>query len=223
MNSEKLGLNGFEKGLIIFIPILTAGIFYYLPSLVELIETIPFLSDNQLINFITGIENGWLNWGLAALGLILGVFLSIFIFTEILKMEVNRDYVVVDIFDKKSEIKKTDIKCVFKEGKKLVIIGNDGFELLRQDTDYSTAKLESAFQKFHYPWVSEDPYINEFFKWTVNHEELGETANTILYERRQAKRDDDEKKVKNLKNDLMELGIVVKDCNNAQFVRRVTH
>ena len=223
MNSEKLGLNAFEKGLIAIIPILTAGIFYYLPSLVHWIEMIPFLSDNQLINFITGIESNWLNWGLAGLGFIIGVFLSIFIFTEILKMEVNRDYVVVDIFDKKSEIKKTDIQSVFKEGKKLVIIGKDGLELLRQDTDYSTAKLENTFQKFQYPWVSEDPYINEFFKWTAGHDELSETANEILYERRQAKRDDDEKKVKHLRQDLMELGVVVKDSNNAQFVRLAAH
>lgn len=223
MNNEKLGLNGFEKALIVIIPILTAVISYYLPSIFRWMEVIPFLSDNQLINFITGIESRWMNRGLAIVGFILGVFLSFFIFTEILKMEVNRDYVVVDIFDKKSEIKKTDIQSVFKEGKKLVIIGNDGYELLRQDTDYSTAKLKSAFQKYHYPWVSEDPYINEFFKWTVSNEELSETANMILYERRQAKRDDDEKKVKNLNQDLMELGVVVKDSNNAQFVRVVAH
>jgi len=114
MNSEKLGLNGFEKTLIVIIPILMAVIFYYLPSVVHWIEMIPFLSDNQLINFITGIESSWLNRGLGAVGFISGVFLSIFIYTEILKMEVNRDYVVVDIFDKKSEIQKSDIQCVFK-------------------------------------------------------------------------------------------------------------
>src|SRR5699024_6697677 len=101
MNSEKLGLNGFEKGLIVLIPILTAVIFYYLPFIFGWIEMIPFLSDNQLINFITSIENSWLNRGLAIVGFIIGLFLSIFIFTEILKMEVNRDYVTVDIFDKK--------------------------------------------------------------------------------------------------------------------------
>src|SRR5699024_234178 len=117
--------------------ILTAVIFYYLPSIIQWIEMIPFLSDNQLINFITGIESSWLNRVLAIFGFIIGVFMSIFIFTEILKMEINRDYVVVDIFDKKSEIRKTDIQSVFKEGKKLVIIGKDGFELLRHDTDYS--------------------------------------------------------------------------------------
>lgn len=223
MNSEKLGLDAVQKGLIAIIPILTAGIFYYLPSLVELIERIPFLSDNQLINFITGIESSWLNWGLAALGLILGIFLSIFIFSEILKMEVNRDYVVVDIFDKKSEIKKSDIQSVFKEGKKLVIIGNDGYELVRQETDYSAAKLENAFRKFHYPWVNEDPYTDEFFEWAVGHEDLSDTANTMLYERRQAVRDDDGKQAKNLKNDLMALGIVVKDTNNSQLVRVINH
>lgn len=223
MNSEKLGLNAFEKGLIIIIPILIAAIFYYLPYVTHWIEMIPFLSDNQLINFITSIESNWLNRGLAVVGFMIGVFLSVFIFTEILKMEVNRDYVIVDIFDKKSEIKKTDIQSIFKEGKKLVIIGKDGFELLRQDTDYSTAKLENVFQKFHYPWVSEDPYINEFFQWTAGHDELSETANMMLYERRQAKRDDDEKKLKDLRHDLMEVGVVVKDRGESQLVRLVNH
>lgn len=223
MNSEKLGLDAVQKGLVAMIPIITAVIFYYLPSLAELIEMIPFLSDNQLINFITGIGGAWFNWGLAAVGLILGFFLSMYIYSEILKMEVNRDYVVVDVFDKKSEIKKSDIQSVYKEGKKLVIIDTDGYELVRQETDHPAAKLENAFRKFHYPWVGVDTYKGEFFEWTAGHEKLSDTANMMLYERRQAKRDDEGKKVKDLKDDLMELGIVVKDSDDSQLVRLVNH
>lgn len=219
MNSEKLGTNTVEKMLIAVIPIILSAIFYFLPSLLLLARMIPFLSDSQAIDFITGLEGNWLQWVLAIIGLVIGGFLSIYIYTEILKMEINRDFVVIDIFDKKTEILKSDIESVFKEGKKLVIIDKEGFELLREDTDYSAERLKNTFKKFHYPWVSQDPHAEAFFEWSVNHRDVGQRANDILYDRLQAKRDDEDKKVKELRQDLMEMGVVVKDEGNRQYIR----
>lgn len=42
---------------------------------------------------------------------------------------------------------------------------------------------------------------------------FGEKVNAILYERRKAIRERDKKKAKNLKIDLNELGIIIKDRN----------
>lgn len=219
MNSEKLGINIVEKVLIVMIPFILSAIFYFLPSLLLLIKKIPFLSDNQLITFITDIENNWIHWLLAGVGLVIGIFLSLYIFSEILKMEVHRDYIVIDIFDKKSKIQKSEIESVFKEDKKLIIIDKNGLELLREHTDYSADRLQNSFQRFHYPWKNHDPHAEDFFEWSVDHEDLSSRANDMLYERRKAKRDDEEKNVKNLRLDLMEIGIVVKDEGGREYIR----
>lgn len=219
MNSEKLGLNAFEKVFVAVIPVILAVIFYFLPSLLPLVGKIPFLADNQLIHFITRLEGDWIHWLLSGIGLIAGILIALYIFTEILKMEVHRDYMIIDIFDRKTEIQKRDIESVFKEGKRLVIVNKDGLELLRESTDHSTERLKNAFQKFHYPWVSHDPHAEVFFEWSVDQKELSRRANDILYDRRQALRDEEEKKSKNLRQDLMEIGIVVKDEGSRQYIR----
>ena len=222
MNNEKLGLNVFEKALIIILPVILAVIFYFLPSLTPFIEIIPFIPSHLLVDFITAPGAGWINWMLAVIGLISGAFLSIYTFNDILKIELNRENVTVDIFDEKSEIQKSNIESIFKEGKSLVFIDKEGYEIVRENTDHSAVKLKDTFQKFNYPWVNEDPHHHEFFKWTVDHEDISERANTILYERRQAKRDNENERVKDLRHDLMELHIVVKDIQNSQFIRLVS-
>lgn len=130
-----------------------------------------------------------------------------------------RDYILIDIFDKKTKILKSDIESIFKEKKKLVIIDINGLEFLRENTDYSPGRLKDVFQKYHYPWVKNDPHSGEFFEWSTDHTDLNERANDILYNRRQAMRADEEKTVKNLRQDLMEIGIVVKDKGDRQYVR----
>src|SRR5699024_9727059 len=185
---------------IMAIPIAGAIIFYFLPSLLLLIKKIPFLSDNQLINFIAGLESGWVHWLLAGIGLVAGALFSAYIYTEILKIDVDGNHIV-------------------KEGKMLVITDNAGLELLRETTDYPPGRLKDTFQKYHYPWTDHDPRSAQFFEWVTDHENLSERANDILYNRRQAKRDDEEKRVRNLRQDLMEIGIVVKDKNGRQYVR----
>ncbi|AKG72861.1 YqeB family protein [Salinicoccus halodurans] len=219
MSNEKLGLNTIEKTLVVAIPIILSIVSYFLPSLLLLIQEIPFLSDNQLVNFITGLESAWIRWVLAGIGFIAGILLSLYIYTEILKIEVYRDYILIDIFDKKTKILKSDIESIFKEKKKLVIIDINGLEFLRENTDYSPGRLKDVFQKYHYPWVKNDPHSGEFFEWSTDHTDLNERANDILYNRRQAMRADEEKTVKNLRQDLMEIGIVVKDKGDRQYVR----
>ncbi|WP_442950325.1 CysS/YqeB C-terminal domain-containing protein [Paenibacillus sp. E194] len=48
-------------------------------------------------------------------------------------------------------------------------------------------------------------------------------ANAILYERRNAIREGDKKKATNLKMDLRELGIVVKNQGEDQYVRKIKY
>ncbi|MEC1157952.1 CysS/YqeB C-terminal domain-containing protein [Cytobacillus horneckiae] len=51
---------------------------------------------------------------------------------------------------------------------------------------------------------------------------LGETIQSILYSRRLSLREKDEKKADQLKTDLNELGVIVKDRGEEQLIRRIT-
>lgn len=218
-NSEKLGLNVVEKALVAILPIILAILGYFLPSLLFLIRKIPFLSDNQLLNSVSGLNAQWILWTLSIAGLLLGIILSMFIYSDILKLEVNKNYITVEKDDRKFDIEKKDISSIFKDRKNLIILNNDSLELLNESTDYTVEQLRETFTRFHYPWAEEDPYIDDYFEWKIDHSELNQQANRILYDRRQALRDDDEKKSKDLKNDLSELGVIVKDHDKKQFVR----
>src|SRR5699024_9560355 len=107
------------------------------------------------------------------------------------------------------------------ENRTVVITGNKDQELLREKTDIQRNKIREIFLYHGYPWREKDPYENDFIRWTLDDTTLGKKVNAILYERRNAVREDDKKKAKHLKNDLSELGIVVKDQNKDQYVRKV--
>lgn len=107
------------------------------------------------------------------------------------------------------------------EDNNVVITGNKGQELLSEKTDIKKEKIREIFLYHHYIWCEQAPYVDEFKLWALEDHLLGENTNSILYERRNAIREGDKKKAKNLKMDLNELGVVVKDQGKDQYVRKI--
>lgn len=118
-------------------------------------------------------------------------------------------------------IRKSEVKEIFMEDNNVVITGNKGQELLSEKTDIKKEKIREIFLYHHYLWCEQDPYVDEFKLWALEDHLLGENTNSILYERRNAIREGDKKKAKNLKMDLNELGVVVKDQGKDQYVRKI--
>jgi len=220
-NTSKIGMGFLEKLIAILFPVVLGTIGWFLPKLLELVKRIPIFSDSNVIKLLNSFNPFWVSIILMFVGGVIGILLSLTIYSEALKMNVNNQEVMINKDDKEKRIRKSEIKEIFVEDNTIVIIGNKGQELLSEKTDIKRNKIKEIFLYHHYPWSEQDPYVDEFALWTLEDNTFGEKANAILYERRNAIREGEKKKVKNLKKDLSELGIVVKDRNEDQYVRKV--
>lgn len=218
-NTSTVGMSVAEKVIAVLLPIVLGIVGWYLPKLLDFIKEIPFLSDSLVLRLLELIDPFWLSILLLIAGFIIGVILAFVIYREALKMSINDQEILIDKDDHKQIIKKSEIKEIYMDDQEVVITGHHGEELLRERTEVARENIRNIFLDYHYPWCDQDPYKDEFSLWTLGDHTLGEKANSILYERRKAIREKDEKKAKNLRMDLKELGVIVKDQGENQYVR----
>lgn len=220
-NTSKIGMGFMENLIAVLFPIVLGTIGWFLPKLLDFITRISFFSYSKVIQLLESFNPFWLSIILMFVGAVIGVLLSLTVYSEALKMSINDQEILINKDDNKKFIKKSEVKEIFMEGNEVVITGNKGQELLREKTDIKKEKIRKIFLYHHYPWCEQDPYVDEFNLWTLEDHTLGEKVNSILYERRNAIREGDKKKAKNLKIDLNELGIVVKDQGEDQYIRSI--
>lgn len=219
--SEKLGLTLLEKSVVFLIPVITTIIGYFLKPIVNLIQHVPILSDFTVVRLVHEFEASWLIWVLTGLGLIIGLFLAMMTYDEILKLNITRDGIRIDIYGESNIIDKNEFGVAFKEGKRLFIFSQKGRELLQEETAYKTEDLKTVFTRFNYKWADSDPYQGEYFKWMLDDARVSPRANDILYNRKEAYRTGDEDQLTALKDDLDEINIYVKDEGEIQWIRHI--
>lgn len=220
-NTTTIGMGFLEKLITVLFPIVLGMIGWFLPKLLEFIKRIPIFSDQKVIELLLSFNLFWVSIILMSVGGIIGVLLSLTVYSEALKMIVGDQEILINKDDKEKKIRKSEIKNIFMEANTVVITGNKGQELLSEKTDVKKEKIRDIFLNHHYPWSEQDPYVDQFNLWTLEDHTFGKNAYDILYDRRNAIREGDKKKAKNLKMDLNELGIIVKDQGEDQYVRKI--
>lgn len=220
-NTSKIGMGFPEKLIAVLSPVVLGTIGWFLPKLFEFIKRISVFSDSKVIELLDSFNPFWVSIILMFVGGVIGILLSLTIYSEALKMSIKDQEILINKDDKEKRIRKSEVKEIFMEDNTVVITGKKGQELLSEKTDIKRNKIREIFLYHQYPWSEQDPYVDEFILWTLEYNTFGEKANAILYERRNAIREGDNKKAKNLKMDLNELGIVVKDRNEEQYVREI--
>lgn len=220
----KLGLTVFERALILVIPTAIGGIVgWFLPVIVSGLRRIPILSSNDLIMLIDSFHSFSVSVIAMIIGIIAGFILSIIIFNESLNIFIDDTKIKLVIKAEETIISKNMVSAIFIEEKQLKLLDNEGKENFSREIDIPTEKVKDAFLSHSYPWKNEDPYKSCFQLWRLNEEMvLGETIQSILYSRRLSLREKDEKKANQLKTDLNELGVIVKDRGEEQLIRRIT-
>ena len=220
-NTSKIGMGFMENLIAVLFPIVLGTIGWFLPKLFDFIKRIPFFFDSKAIQLLESFNPFWVSIILMFVGVVIGVLLSLTVYSEALKMSISDQEILINKDDKEKIIRKSEVKEIFMEDNNVVITGNKGQELLSEKTDIKKEKIREIFLYHHYLWCEQDPYVDEFKLWTLEDHLLGENTNSILYERRNAIREGDKKKAKNLKMDLNELGVVVKDQGTDQYVRKI--
>lgn len=220
-NTSTIGMGFLEKLIAVLFPIVLGTIGWFLPKLLEFVKRISFFSDSKVIELLDAFNPFWVSIILMFVGVVIGVLLSLTVYSEALKMSISDQEILINKDDEEKIIRKSEVKEIFMEDNNVVITGNKGQELLSEKTDIKKEKIREIFLYHHYLWCEQDPYVDEFKLWALEDHLLGENTNSILYERRNAIREGDKKKAKNLKMDLNELGVVVKDQGKDQYVRKI--
>ncbi|MEU8813517.1 hypothetical protein [Actinoplanes sp. NPDC048796] len=157
-----------------------------------------------------------------ALGVVLGLVLAALVDAESLKVRVSAAEVTLTRPGHRRVVPRADIAVVFPDRDKLVLLGRTGSELAREPFLWSKDRLRAAFTEHGVPWADEDPYLTAYRRWVPGLPGLPPAADAILAERQKALKSGDDDELRDLREELGRLGIVVRDVKKKQFWRQAS-
>ncbi|MEV4266579.1 hypothetical protein [Kribbella sp. NPDC049584] len=171
----------------------------------------------------------WNGWWVVAIcvfaGLIAGVLLAAVALDDILKVTITDQSVEFLKNQKTVTVPREKVAVAFLDGKEIVLQDASSRELAREKHDQlkSEAKqIPVAFRAHGYPWSDAgDPHESEFRRWIEDDPELPPAVNAILKVRAKAFDQGDKGKadLRELRNELTNLGYTVKDRDKKQYWR----
>lgn len=215
-----LGLSRFEKKLIFWVPMLLGGLLgWFLPVIANWLLKLPVVPWGGIIEFIASLNSLWISIVAALIGIIVGIIWTLIIYNESLEIKINYENLQLKIDDKVDIIDKKHISAIYIDYNQLVILGESSNQLYREILDAKKETAQEAFNHFEYPWCEKDPYEDQYQRWVLGHPDFPEKINALLYARELTLRESKKKEAKYLQMDLAKLGVVIRDENNAQYVR----
>jgi hypothetical protein len=207
--------------LYVLVPALIgAGLGWALTALVDLLlglRWIPFRGPLSLIDSVPGQIALPV---LIGLGMLAGVVFGLYALHEELSITVDDHRVRLRRGDADRRLERTAIADVFLDGKDLVLLGHDSNELARERTDRPAARLADAFTLHGYPWRADgDPRAGDFRLWSENAHGLPAGARAMLSMRARALKDKKTEDAADLRTELINLGVVVRDEGGKQYWR----
>ncbi len=156
---------------------------------------------------------------LLGLGLVAGGLFGAYALQDELFLTVGDDQVRLKRGDADRRLPRTAVRAVFLDRKELVLLADDGNELAREKTDASAAKLTAAFTRHGYPWRDADPRAEDFRLWRPDATGLPAGAGALLRLRARALEQDRSGDANDLRGELVDLGVVVRDEGGRQYWR----
>jgi len=158
---------------------------------------------------------------LALLGLCLGVWVGREWRRENGETTVSAEGVTVRRGGAGHHVPRAQISGVFTDGYELILVSQSTNELLRTATDQILiGRLQQAFEGLGYLWQgTADPHENDFVTWIDGKGSLDDRAHLLLRVRQRARTDKQSGAADGARDDLRDLGIVVRDRDDAQQYR----
>ncbi|TQJ19787.1 hypothetical protein FB475_3965 [Kribbella jejuensis] len=207
------------------LPLLGLVLGFFLPRFADWAagrQWVPFQGPVRLISQ----WNGW--WVVAicvAVGLIGGVVLAAMALDDTLKVTISSHSVDFSKNQKTVTVPRSKVSVAFLDGKEIVLQDATSRELAREKHDQLKSEAPNiavAFRTHGYPWSDAgDPHASEFRRWIEDDPDLPPAANAVLKVRSKAFGDGDKGKadLRELRGELANLGITVKDRDKKQYWR----
>jgi hypothetical protein len=204
------------------LPVAGAVVFWLLKQIAGWVAELPGAPFQGLFELAASAPEPWATVGAVVLGAGVGFVLALIGAHETLQLTVSSGEVRMKRMDVPSEAARADVASVFLDGKQLVLLGSRGEELAREKSDLPAARVRSAFESHGYPWVAEDPYKDQYRLWVEDLPDLPPGANPVLKARAKALEKDSETDARELRVELVKLGVVVREQKKRQYIRVVT-
>jgi hypothetical protein len=193
-----------------------------LPLLARWLLTLPWAPLEGPAELLTSVPEPALTLGTIAVGVLGGLLLGFTAVHESLSVGISGTQVTLTIRDGSQGFTREEISVLFRDGKQLVLLGPDGMERAREHCGLPWQRLADALVEHGYAWAEEDPYRAEFRRWVPGTPGLPPGADALLRARAQArKHDDDAQDARELRDELLRLGVVVRDEEKRQYWRLV--
>ncbi|MGW1373045.1 YqeB family protein [Streptomyces sp. NPDC002446] len=194
-----------------------AGVGWLAGLLADWLVSLPWAPLQGPARLLASIPGPWLPAAGAVAGLVVGLVAQ----HEELVIRLSDERVVLTRKGRDREFPYDAIATVCRDGKHHVLLGRDGGELAREECDLDAGRLSGAFAEHGYAWADGDPYEAEFRRWVPDTPELPDAANAFLSARQGAleKKGPSGDDVRELRDELARLGVVVRDEKRRQYWR----
>jgi hypothetical protein len=216
-----LGYPRWGQALYVLVPaVVGAGLGWALTALVDLLLGLPWIPFRGPLSLIDSVPDQIAVPVLIGLGLLAGVIFGLYALHEELSITVDDQRVRLRRGDADRRLDRTAVADVFLDGKDLVLLGHDSNELARERTDRPVTRLADAFTQHGYPWRAEgDPRAGDFRLWSERAHGLPAAARAMLSMRARALKAKKTEDAADLRAELINLGVVVRDEGGKQYWR----
>lgn len=201
-------------------PILGAALGWGLSLVAEWITGLSWFPFQGLFELFTDLPETARLVVALALGLLVGVVLGLWAVHETLTVHVGTARIELKRGDYDRALDRADVASVFVEDKRLIVLGHRRQELAHVVFDLDRDRLADALRRHGYAWRPDgDPYAAEFRRWVPGADGLPKGADPLLKARGQALEKSKGDDLRELRDDLADLGVVVHDKGKKQYWR----
>ncbi|GAA2318477.1 hypothetical protein GCM10010234_75890 [Streptomyces hawaiiensis] len=193
-----------------------------LPLLARLLLALPWAPLEGPAELLTSVPEPALTLGTTAVGVLGGLLLGFTAAHESLSVRVRDTHVTLAVRDSVRDFARDEISVFFRDGKQLILLGPDSLELAREHCGLNWRRLADALTAHGYAWAEEDPRRAEFRRWVPGTPGLPAGADALLRARARARTEEGgAEDARELRGELLALGVVVRDEERRQYVRVV--
>ncbi|MEQ4303908.1 hypothetical protein ABNF97_21425 [Plantactinospora sp. B6F1] len=201
-------------------PLLGAALLWLVQASAGWVVSLRWAPWRGLFKLVDAVDEPWATGGALLLGALGGLLIAAIAADERLSVTVARDGVTLERGDATRRVDRAEITGVFRDGKRLVLLGPVAEELAREPSDLPADRLRAVFEAYGYRWYADgDPYRADFRRWADGDPELPVGANALLKARQRALDKGDKADVAELRTELPRLGVVVRDEGKRQYWR----
>jgi hypothetical protein len=217
----ELGYGSFGRTMFLVVPaVIGALLGWGLVALLDWLLGLPWIPMRGPLTLLDSVPDAIALPALIGLGIVAGVLFGVYALQDELFVTVDDHEVRLKHGDADRRLPRTAVHAVFLDRKDLVLLGDDGNELAREKTDRPAARLAEAFTRHGYPWRDADPRAGDFRLWTATAQGLPGGAGALLSMRARALQDNKNTDAADLRAELIDLGVVVRDEGGKQYWRR---